>query len=70
MQRPGFPFEAALADTPQDVAVRGPTILARGYRTYERYDIAFASPAGEDVQLVQDVVAGDIREKVQLPVRG
>jgi ADP-ribose pyrophosphatase len=45
-----------ITDAPQDVTVSGPHVLARGFRTYERYQWRLAAEKGADVVLTRDVL--------------
>jgi ADP-ribose diphosphatase len=56
MHPPDASSAVVLADIQQDVIVSAPELLARGYRPYERYHIAFALADGSEVEQTRDVV--------------
>lgn len=46
------------ADLPADVEVSGPTLLARGYRDYERYDLVLHRPDEKPLRQQRDLIRG------------
>jgi ADP-ribose pyrophosphatase len=48
--------EPLLADLHHDVAVSSPKVLARGFRTYERYQVRVVTADGVEVQHTRDVL--------------
>jgi ADP-ribose pyrophosphatase len=45
-----------IADAPRDVAVSDPKVLARGFRTYERYQLQLTTEEGADIHHTRDVL--------------
>jgi ADP-ribose pyrophosphatase len=45
-----------LADAPYDVALSSPTVLAQGFRAYERYQLSFVTEDGAEFRHTRDVL--------------
>ena len=54
MTDPGMPD--VLADRPADVSVSPPTVLAEGFHDLERFSVTLASPDGEPLSSLRDVL--------------
>src|ERR1035438_989137 len=47
-----------LADLPADVTLSAPELLAKGYRPYQRYQVALKGLNGEPIAQQRDVIKG------------
>jgi ADP-ribose pyrophosphatase len=50
--------ERELADRPADVAISPPELLAKGYRSYQRYRLTLRGADGEAATQIRDVLRG------------
>jgi ADP-ribose pyrophosphatase len=56
MNQSSLPPEQPLADAHHDVALSSPKLVGQGFRTYERYQLSFATVDGADVHHTRDVL--------------